>query len=83
MRVNYRRRPGVLLERVSVKERVILKVHRAKVWMDRDDPGLIHYTLEGTFRHVLWECYAYLKAIQMRKKAEGLGPRGQIPMVVY
>ena len=64
-------------------EKVILKAHPNGVWMDPKDPGLIHYTLEYTFRHVLWECYAHLKTIQMHKTAEGLPAKVPIPFVGY
>lgn len=65
------------------RKRVALRVHPNGVWIDPDDPDLFHYTLEYTFRHVLWECYAHLKTIQMHKKAEGLPSKVQIPDVGY
>lgn len=64
-------------------EKVILKAHPNGVWMDPKDPDVMHYTLEYTFRHVLWECYAHLKTIQMHKIAEGLPTKVQIPLVGY
>jgi hypothetical protein len=65
------------------RENVTLKIHPSGVWIDPNDPYLTHCTLEYTFRHVLWECYAHLKTIQMHKKAEGLTPSVKIPYIGY
>ena len=53
-------------------ENTMLKAHPRGVWIDPKDPGLVHYDLECTFRHVLWEGYAHLRTIQAHKREEGL-----------
>lgn len=60
-----------------------IKIHPAGYWQDENDPNLFHQDLEYTFRHVLWEAYAHLKTIQAHKKALGLPPRNEIPLVGY
>ena len=53
-------------------ENVVLKAHPDGFRRDEKEEGLFHYTLEWTFRHVLWEGFAHLKTIQAHKKAQGL-----------
>ena len=53
-------------------ENTMLKAHPRGVWIDEKDSGLVHYDLECTFRHVLWEGHAHLRTIQAHKQEEGL-----------
>lgn len=53
-------------------ENTMLKAHPRGVWIDPKDPALVHYDLECTFRHVLWEGHAHLRTIQAHKREEGL-----------
>ena len=53
-------------------ENTMLKAHPRGVWFDERDPALVHYDLECTFRHVLWEGHAHLRTIQAHKQEEGL-----------
>lgn len=65
------------------RKNVIMKTHETGIRMDAADPEVFHFTLEWTFRHILWEAYAHLKTVQMHKTAEGLPLRVQIPEVGY
>jgi hypothetical protein len=69
--------------RLEWTKNVTLKAHSSGYWQDENDPGLFHFDLEYTFRHILWEAYAHLKTIQAHKKAMGLGVRVDIPEVGY
>ena len=50
----------------------MMKAHPRGVRIDEKDPSLVHYDLECTFRHVLWEGHAHLRTIQAHKQDEGL-----------
>ncbi|MDA1000037.1 MAG: hypothetical protein O2807_05905 [bacterium] len=65
------------------RKNVIMKTHESGVRMDAADPEILHFTLEWTFRHILWEAYAHLKTVQMHKTAEGLPLRVEISEVGY
>ena len=77
------RRPPAYESVRAWRERVTLKAHPGGVWPDAREPDLFHYTLEFTFRHILWEAYAHLKTIQMHKRAEGLPARAALPETGY
>lgn len=77
------KRPGTGEDVREWRERVTLKAHPDGAWTDPDDPDLFHFSLEYTFRHLLWEAYAHLKTIQMHKKAEGRAPRAAVPQGGY
>ena len=76
------RRPGETEDVRAWRERS-LSAHPASFRRDPADPDIIHFNLEYTFRHILWEGYAHLRTIQKHKEAEGLPPRSEIPQEGY
>jgi hypothetical protein len=69
--------------RAAYTETLTLKAHPGTYWRDETDPELFHYTLEFTFRHVLWEGFAHLRTIQAHKQAMGLPPENDLPEAGY
>ena len=69
--------------RMAYTENLTLKAHPDAYWRDETDPDLFHYTLEFTFRHVLWEGFAHLKTVQMHKLAMGLPLAEDLPEEGY
>jgi hypothetical protein len=69
--------------RTAYTETLTLKAHPGTYWRDETDPELFHYTLEFTFRHVLWEGFAHLRTIQAHKQAMGLPPANDLPEAGY
>ena len=76
------RRPGET-EDVRAWRELSLSAHPTGHRKDPADPDLIHFNLEYTFRHILWEAYAHLRTIQKHKETEGLSPRAKIPHEGY
>ena len=69
--------------RMAYTENLTLKAHPGAYWRDEGDPELFHYTLEFTFRHVLWEGFAHLRTIQAHKQAMGLPAVNDLPEEGY
>ncbi len=69
--------------RMAYTENLTLKAHPGTYWRDETDPELFHYTLEFTFRHVLWEGFAHLRTVQAHKQAMGLPLVNDLPEAGY
>ncbi|MBT3352536.1 MAG: hypothetical protein HOC91_14900 [Nitrospinaceae bacterium] len=69
--------------RMAYTENLTLKAHPGTYWRDESNPELFHYSLEFTFRHVLWEGFAHLKTIQMHKQAMRLPLKIDLPKEGY
>jgi hypothetical protein len=69
--------------RMAYTENLTLKAHPGTYWRDENDLELFHFTLEFTFRHVLWEGFAHLKTIQAHKEAMGLPLVNDLPEEGY
>lgn len=69
--------------RMAYTENLTLKAHPGTFWRDEADPELFHFTLEFTFRHVLWEGFAHLRTIQAHKEAMGLPIVNKLPEEGY
>jgi len=69
--------------RLMWTKNVTLKAHSSGYWQDENDLNIFHFTLEYTFRHILWEAYAHLKTIQVHKQEMGLDIQADTPKVGY
>lgn len=69
--------------RMAYTENLTLKAHPGTYWRDEADPELFHFTLEFTFRHVMWEGFAHLRTVQAHKQAMGLPLINNLPEEGY